>query len=62
MGIRRERESSLTDTPNIPFMRKKGDPPIYLRNWTPEEITQFQRMLKAAEQRKKQITPDRESV
>jgi hypothetical protein len=52
----------VNERPNIPFMPEKGKPPLHLREWTLEELERHQRMLRAAEWRAKQTTPNRESA
>lgn len=37
----------------IPFMPKKGQPPLHLREWTTEEQELFARMVSEAEAQKR---------
>lgn len=43
----------MSEQPNIPFMPEKGKPPLHLRDWTPEEMEQFRRMIREAEERRR---------
>ena len=39
----------MVDLTNPPFTRQQGQPPMYLRDLSPEELAQWQRMRDAYE-------------
>lgn len=43
--------------PIAPFMRIKGEPPLHLRTWTPEEFDTYLRMLTAHRKIHRQAVP-----
>jgi len=43
--------------PIAPFMHQKGEPPLHLRTWSPEEFDVYERMLAAHRKVHKQAAP-----
>jgi hypothetical protein len=50
----------MTTPPAIPFMPSKDLPPFHLRPWTPSELEQARRMLRAQERLRRGPAPTRE--